>query len=145
VLLQSTVPDFFQEETPDALRSQVDWLGREVSIDSASLAKIVGTDEMTFSNWRLLDTDLPPGGEETLRTLWRTVLHLLSFLNFDESRVRELFLRTMPANSSGNESSVTPPWSGTSLKTYLEQNRTTGIEKVDGWVTGLRFGETYAA
>jgi hypothetical protein len=145
VLVQSTVPDFFQEETPDALRSQVDWLGSEIGIDNASFANIVGTDEVTFSNWRVLDTSLPPGGEETLRTLWRTVLHLLSFLNFDESRVRDLFLRTMPANPSRNESPLTPPWSGASLKAYLEQTRADGIEKVAGWVTGLRFGDPSAA
>ena len=44
---------------------------------------------------------LPPGGEETLRNFWRTVLHLLSFLNFDRARVRDLFLRAMPACPSG--------------------------------------------
>jgi hypothetical protein len=144
-MVQSTVPDFFQEETPDALRSQVEWLMREVGVDDTFFVKLVGTDEIVFSEWRLSDAILPPGGEEILRDLWRTVLHLLSFLNFDQERVRALFLETMPAGPSGGESPLTPPWSGASLKTYLEQDRTSGIVKVDGWVTGLRFADPYAA
>jgi hypothetical protein len=145
MLAQSTVPDFFQEDTPDALRSQVDWLIREVGVDDAFFARLVGADEATFSGWRSLDDVLPPGGEEALRSLWRTVLHLLSFLGFDRSRTRDLFLRAMPAVAAGAESSITPPWSGASLKAYLERTRADGIERVDSWVTGLRFGDPYAA
>jgi hypothetical protein len=34
---------------------------------------------------------LPLEGEEALRGFWRMALHLLSFLNFDGARIRELF------------------------------------------------------
>jgi hypothetical protein len=145
VLVQSTVPDYFQEDTPDALRCQVEWLIREVGVDDAFFARLVDADEATFSGWRSLDAALPPRGEETLRSLWRAVLHLLSFLNFDRSRTRDLFLQAMPAVAPGAESPLTPPWSGASLKAYLERARADGIERVDGWVTGLRFGNPYAA
>ncbi len=144
-MVESTVPYFFQEETADALRSQVDWLARAVGVDDSFFARLVGTDEVTFSGWRVLDADLPPNGEETLRHLWRTVLHLLSFLNFDPPRLRELFRQTMPACPSGGESALTPPWGGSSLQTYLEGARAGGIEKVEAWVTGLRFGDPYPA
>jgi hypothetical protein len=140
-----TVPDFFQEETADALRCQVDWLAREVGVDDAFFAKLLGTDLATFSNWRVLNADLPPEGEETLRRLWRTVLHLLSFLNFDEVRVRGLFRHTLPLAPPAGEGAMTPPWSGSSLKGYLERAGVGAIEKVDGWVTGLRFGDPYSA
>ncbi len=143
-MLQSTVPDFFQEESSDALRSQVEWLVREVGVDDTFFAKLVGTDERTFSNWRQSNAHLAAGGVEMLKNLWRTLLHLLSFLSFDTKRVRDLFLKTMPACPSGEEAALTPPWSGASLKTYLERNRAAGIVKVDGWVTGLRFGDAYA-
>ena len=56
----TTVPDFFQEETVDALRSQVDWFVRELCIDSSFFATLVGTDEVMFSDWRALNADLPP-------------------------------------------------------------------------------------
>ena len=41
-MAQSTVPDFFQEETEDALRAQVDWLVRHVGVDDAGLSVAYG-------------------------------------------------------------------------------------------------------
>jgi len=51
-MVLSTVPDFFQEETPEALRAQVDWLVREVGLDDAFFENLLGTDKVTFSGWR---------------------------------------------------------------------------------------------
>jgi len=48
-MVKSPVPDFFQEETADALRAQVDWLVREVGIDSAFFEKLLGADEAMFT------------------------------------------------------------------------------------------------
>jgi hypothetical protein len=141
----STVPDFFQEETVDALRGQADWLACEVGLDDSFFARLLHTDETTFGNWRRSDADLAPDAEEILRLLWRTVLHLLSFLNFDQDRVRELFQQTMPSTAAGEESPLTPPWAGSSLRAYLERARAGAIEKVDNRVTGLRFGAPYTA
>jgi hypothetical protein len=145
LVVHSTVPDFFQEESADALRDQVDWLVREVGVDDAFFAKLVVVDAVTFSRWRECSAPLPPSSEETLRDLWRAVLHLLSFLNFDPVRLRDLLQTTMPTYASDTASPLTPPWSGTSLKAYLEGARADGIEKVATWVTGLRFGDPYAA
>src|ERR1700733_15498067 len=94
--MQTPVPDFFQEETTDAQRAQVDWLIREIGLDSAFFEKLLGTDEATFSAWRGDHGQLPPDGEATLRELWRTVLHLLTYQGFDLSRLRDLFHETMP-------------------------------------------------
>src|SRR5262249_17164453 len=116
-----TVPDFFQEKTAEALCCQVDWLTHETGVDDSFFARIIGTDETTVADWPRLKADLPPDGEETLRALWRTVLHLLSFLNFDRERLRDLFQHTMPARPSGEKTPLTPPWGGSSLKAYLEQ------------------------
>src|SRR5262245_57524185 len=144
-MIPSTVPDFFQEETADALRCQVDWLTREIGVDDSFFAKLTGTDLATFSNWRVLAAHLPPEAEATLRRLWRTVLHLLSLLNFEEVRVRDLFEHTMPVRPSAEESTLVPPWRGASLKAYLERDGAGAIDKVDGWVTGLRFADPYVA
>ncbi len=43
--MQSPDLDFFLEETPDAQRAQVDWLTREIGLDSAFFAKLLGTDQ----------------------------------------------------------------------------------------------------
>jgi hypothetical protein len=145
VLEQSTVPDFFQEETQDALRAQVDWLKLHVGLDDSFLVKLLDTNEQTFRNWRLLNADLPPGREDTLRRFWQTMLHLLSFLNFDRDRIRELFQHAVPERSKTEESALALPWNDMSLKEYLERVGDLGIEKVECWVTGLRFGDPYAA
>jgi hypothetical protein len=145
VLEQSTVPDFFQEGTRDALGSQVDWLKLHVGLDDSLLVKLLDIDEQTFRNWRFLNADLPPRREDTLRRFWQTTLHLLSFLNFDRGRVRELFQHETPARSKTEASALAPPWNGVSFKEYPEQSGDIGIEKVDCWVTGLRFGDVYTA
>jgi hypothetical protein len=144
-VVPATVPDCSQEETADALRCQVDWLAREIGVADSFFARIVGTDEATFSRWRVRAGELPPDGEEILRHLWRTLLHLLSFLNFDEVRVRDLFRQTVPGRPPGEESSLTPPWAGSSLTGYLERGQSGALAKVEAWVTGLRFGDLYAA
>ena len=145
MLEPSIVPDFFQEETRDALRSQVEWLTDEIGLDNAFLAKLLETNDDTLSNWRLRDTDLPAGGEDTLRRFWYMTLHLLSFLNFDLDRVRELFQHAVPARLKDEVSPVAPPWSGMTLKEYFERTGDLAVEKVDCWITGLRFSDPYGA
>jgi hypothetical protein len=73
------------------------------------------------------------------------LFHLLSFLNFDQARVRDLFRHTMPVRRPAEPSPLTPPWSGSNLKAYLERAGVGAIEKVETWATGLRFGDPYAA
>ena len=145
MLEQSTVPDFFQEETRDALRSQVDWLTLEIGLEDSFLAKLLETDKDTLMKWRLFNADLPPGREDTLRRFWFMTLHLLSFLNFDLDRVRELFQHAVPIRSKVEESALAPPWSGMTLKEYFERAGGHAIDKVDCWVTGFRFSDPYAA
>jgi hypothetical protein len=72
-------------------------------------------------------------------------LHILSFLNFDLDRVRELFRHTVPTHSKYEESTSTPPWSGMTLKEYFERVGGLAVENVDCWVTGFRFSDPDAA
>ena len=71
MLEHSTVPDFFQEETTDALRLQIDWLKAEFGGDNSFVAGLLKTDQATFADWLHFDGELPPGGEDTLRRLWQ--------------------------------------------------------------------------
>ena len=77
--------------------------------------------------------------------LWYMTLHLLSFQGSDETRLRDLFQQFLPAPRRGQGSPLAPPWSGTTLKGFLEMGGTRAIGEVDGWVTGLRFGNPYVA
>jgi len=76
---------------------------------------------------------------------WRTVLHLLSFQNFDEERVRALLERTVPPGTPVSQSVFSPPWSGSSLKEYLENDGAAAIPQVSRWVESFTFGDPYAA
>ena len=48
-------------------------------------------DEADLEAWIDGRGTLPLEGEQALRGFWRMALHLLSFLNFDGARIRELF------------------------------------------------------
>jgi hypothetical protein len=71
-------------------------------------------------------------------------LHLLSFLNFDQARMRTLFEHQVPKSSSGIAGGLTPPWSGYSLIDYLQECGPRVLSEVDRWVMTLRFGDPYS-
>jgi hypothetical protein len=141
----TTVPDYFQEDTESALREQVGWLMRVVGVDDSFFGRLLRTDAATFGAWHSSQAPLPPGDEQTLHDLWHTILHLLSFLNFQEDQLRKLFEHFLPAPRRGEGAAVAPPWSGSTLKAFLETGGAEAIAQLDRWVTGLRFGDPYAA
>src|SRR5262245_30892866 len=51
VMTLSTVPDYFQEESEDALREQVQWLVREVGVEDSFFARLLRVDEETLAGW----------------------------------------------------------------------------------------------
>jgi len=138
------VPDFFQDEGDTALRHRVEWLEREVGVRDAFFPRHLRVSEAVFRRWLDASEPLPPGPQGELRHLWKTVLHLLSFLNFDQERVRTLLEHHVPESSSGVAAGLAPPWSGTSLIDYLEERGPHALREVDRWVTALRFGDPYA-
>jgi hypothetical protein len=140
----ATVPDYFQEETEGALREQVEWLVRQVGVDDSFFSRLLRLDSAAFAAWRTSHTPLALDDQQTLRGLWHTTLHLLSFLNFQEDRVRELFQQFLPAPRRGEGSPLAPPWSGSTLRSFLETGGAAAVDQVDHWVTGLRFGTPYA-
>ncbi len=144
-MTRSPVPDYFQEETDAARREQVDWLMRVVGVDVSFFGRVLRTDIATFGAWRLSRAVLSGEHEQTLRKLWHTTLHLLSFLGFQQDRLRELFQGFLPAPRRGEGSPLTPPWRGTTLRAFVETGGLEAIDEVDRWVTGLRFGDPYAA
>lgn len=140
----TSVPDFFQEESEEALRSQVDWLEKHIRLANSFFAKILREDEGVFSAWRRMSGALAPDKETVLRDWWHTVLHLLSFQNFDEQKVRTLLEQSAPARPQAGRSVFSPPWSASSLKEYLEDHGPDAIREVDRWVESFRFGDPYA-
>jgi hypothetical protein len=139
-----TVPDFFQDESEEALRSQVEWQEQHLGLGDRFFARLLREDERRFSSWKKDGAALTRDKEDVLRDWWGTVLHLLSFQNFDVERVRALLERTVPTGTPVRQSVFSPPWSGSSLKEYLENDGADAIPRVSGWVESFTFGDPYA-
>jgi hypothetical protein len=140
----TSVPDFFQDDSEEALRSQVEWLEQHLGLGNSFFARLLGEDERHFAAWRRASVALTRGKEEVLRDWWQTVLHLLSFQHFDEARVRALLGQTAPTRPQAGPSVFSPPWVGSSMKEYLESRGPDAIQEVGRWVESFRFGDPYA-
>src|SRR5205085_5932652 len=119
-MANSTIYDYFQEETEDALRSQIDWQMRALGVDDSFFVRVLRNDANRFAAWRASRTVLPPEAQQTLLRLWQTTLHLLSFLGFQEDQLRQLYEQFMPAPKRGEGAPVAPPWTNCTLKSFLE-------------------------
>jgi len=139
-MLTPPVPDYFQEDSEDALRSRVQWLEAEVSLGDPFFARLLRTDEETFTRWKERRAALPRGELAGLREVWEMMMHVLSFVNFDCDRARRLLEHVPSAASLQLGARQAPPWAGSSIKTYLETQGSGGVDDVNRWVTSFRFG-----
>jgi DNA-binding transcriptional regulator YiaG len=136
-----SVPDYFQEEGETAQRAQVEWLQQRLGMSDSFFAKFLRTDESSLRDWRVQQSALPEDRQGDLRRLWRTVLHLLSFMNLDEQRIKTLLEHHASHKLSRDRTHpLAPPWSGSSLKSYLKEQGPAVLDDVDRWVTAFRFG-----
>jgi hypothetical protein len=140
------MPDFFQDEDEPALRSQVEWVEQHFGMTDRFYAKFLRIPEASLQAWRRQQEALPPDRQEALRDFWRTVLHLLSFAGMDEQQVRILLGHQALVEASGpRRHPLAPPWTGSCLKSYLEEGGANVLPDVDRWVTGFRFSNPYAS
>jgi hypothetical protein len=135
-----TVPDYFQEDSDEALRSRVQWLEAEVSLGVGFFARLLRTDEGTFAQWREHGGALPRAELGVLREVWEMMMHILSFVNFDSGRARRLLEHVPSAGSRALGASEAPPWAGSTIKSYLETHGSRAVDDVSRWVTSFRFG-----
>jgi hypothetical protein len=139
-MLTLPVPDYFQEDSEDALRSRMQWLKEEVSLGDLFFARVLRTDEATFTRWKEQRAALPGGELLGLRAVWEMMMHVLSFVNFDSGRARRLLEHVPPAAPRQLGASPAPPWAGSSIKAYLETHGPGAVDEVNCWVTSFRFG-----
>jgi hypothetical protein len=137
----ATVPDFFQDESEEALRSQVEWQGQHLGLGEGFFAKLLREDQGRFSFWAQGSRALTGDKLDVLRDWWRTILHLLSFQNFDGEKVRALLERKAASGTQVGPSVFSPPWSPSSLKEYLEDHGPEAIPEVNTWVESFRWGQ----
>ena len=55
------VPDFFQDESEEAMRAQVKWQHEHLGLDDGFFAKLLGEDRRRFSSWQNDADTLAPG------------------------------------------------------------------------------------
>ena len=57
------VPDFFQDESEEAMRAQVKWQLEHLGLDDGFFAKLLGEDRRRFSSWQKDADTLAPEKE----------------------------------------------------------------------------------
>jgi hypothetical protein len=139
-MLNQPVPDYFQEDTEEALRSRAQWLATELSWRQPFFAQLLQTDEPTFAGWQAHQATLSAEQLQTLRELWEMMLHVLSFVNFDLGRARQLLEHVPAPQTPGREESDTVAWSGSSIQAYLQAHGRKAVAEVNYWITSFRFG-----
>jgi hypothetical protein len=139
------VPDYFQDDGQSALRERVSWFEREMGVKDSFFARHLRVSEELFHGWRgRTHESLPAEREKNLRDLWKTMLHLLSFLNFDEQKVRVFIRFSIPTEDTDTRKSpLLPPWVGRSLIAFLEERGPDALPEVDRWISSLRFGDAH--
>ena len=135
--------DYFQSDTEDAQRQQVEWVKDHLNIGSDFFTHFLKVEPAIFSGWLARHRSLRPEQREHLADLWHTILHLMSFMNSDTSQVKKL-LRHQVAPEARSAIRL-PEWTGTSMLNFLEQAGPPATRVVDEYVTAFRFGDLYAS
>jgi hypothetical protein len=139
--MMQTYPDFFQKDNPDALQSQVSWLKGELGLNDQFFARVLQVPKIDLAKLEGHTTRLSSRDLSTLHEFSRMVLHILSFLGSDITKVKALFEAPASRDKSAPLSPVAPPWAGSTLRSYLEQSGQPAIKAVSNWVACLRFGD----
>lgn len=134
------VPDYFQEDSEDALRSRMQWLEAELGLDDSFFARLLRTDEEAFAQWKEQQADLSRRDLLALGDVWEMMMHVLSFMNFDTGRAQRFLEYTPSVAARGKTSNQTPSWAGASIKSHLETRGSVAVDEVNRWITSFRFG-----
>jgi hypothetical protein len=136
-LNRRTVEAFFQDYSEAGLRAQVQWCKRNLDLSDQYFARMLCIEQNQFKQWQHADATLAKSKQEVLRAFWRLYLHLRTFYNADMCAVRDMYNHHVP-KSSDPERRTAPPWSGTSIKAYIEAEGGSGINTVQAWMDALR-------
>jgi hypothetical protein len=143
------VPDFFQEETDEALRRQIRWLQESLGINQDFLTRFLHMDGKAIHAWISADAPIAAASKDQLRDLWQTVLHVLSYVNFDPKKARQMLEHQAPEaekmeiGENAAKAPFLPPWSGYSIKNHVANTGQNGLRDVDRWLSAMRFGNPY--
>ena len=136
------VPEAYASIDESPLRS-VNWFQEHLNLSDGYVANVINVREDVFSKWKMyLHPTLTESQLEDLRAFSYTLTHLLSFLNFRQDLMMNI-LESSSESPRHEPTPLTPPWLGTSLKSYIESQGMRGIEEVDRWVQALRWSDPF--
>jgi hypothetical protein len=137
------VPAFYDNDTEETLIQKIIWAQDQLGFSDQFFSNLLGVREEIFREWKVRDQSLTKYQLRCLREFWVAISHMLSFLNFRQELVQQMLEFESHSRVGSISSPFTPPWVGTSLKSYLEGNGITGIEEVVSWVQGLRYASSF--
>lgn len=135
------VPEAYASIDESPLRS-VNWFQEHLNLSDGYVANVINVREEIFSEWKNDDRQLTHSKIEDLKVFSSTLTHLLSFLNFRQDLMMNM-LESSSESPRHEPTPLTPPWLGTSLKSYIESQGMRGIEEVDRWVQALRWSDPF--
>ena len=135
------VESFFTETSDKALVAQVRWFQSCLHVNDDFFSDMLNLEGRTFSRWKYGEGYLSNDKQKLLNEFWEMLLHVMSFYDYDLTSVRELF--QSEASRSSAVSPLDPPWTGTSLRNYLEKTGPSSIREANRWIQTLRYANWY--
>lgn len=134
------VPDFFQDDGDDEMRQRATWAISELGFTHEFFARLLEAEGSFIRGWLGEEEPLTLKMKTELQNFWDVILHLLSRQNSDIG-----ILKRMLDENSDTPTELDlvnpdlPPWLGTSIRSYLGTYGPEGVEKLNRWISGLRF------
>lgn len=134
---QKTFPSFFQSDTIGGHKKQVRWLMKHLGLKHEFFAKVIDDTAFIIKDWLAGKAELYLIQERRLGRLWQMFLRMFSLMNYDCFRVKTLI---EAKSASIVHPALRLPWSGQSIKYYLENGGSKAIDNVNRWLISFRFG-----
>jgi len=135
------IPEDYSSVDESPLQS-VNWFQEHLNLSNGYIANVIRVREDIFRDWKDQHSTLTSTQIESLKVFSSTLIHLLSFLNFRQDLMQNIL--DAPSESFRHEpTALTPPWLGTSLKTYIESQGINGVKEVDCWVQSIRWSDSF--
>jgi hypothetical protein len=130
-----TVPEDFQDENEDDLRSEVDWVECHLGLSDDFFARFLRVEEDSFRHWRLGQAELPLNRQDALRRFEHTVQLLLEDAGMNAQAARTVLEHQVRVEGTGpRRHPHTPPWNGSCMKSYLEDGGPDALPDVERWL-----------
>jgi DNA-binding transcriptional regulator YiaG len=135
------VPEF-SASVENSTSNTIKWLQDHLNLSDEYIASLIKVRREILSEWKNGNSSLTSSQIRDLETFSSTLLRVLSFLNFRRDLMMK-FLEFHGEHTQQRSGVLSPPWLGTSLKTYMMTHGVRGIKEVDSWVQAMRLADSF--